>query len=93
MIKNKKRKEVTLTNETIAVLNEKAKSEGRTLKNYMEFVLSQIADEVEKKELDKTLEIRKALVLSKAQSRKGQVKPHEEVISTARKRIHERSLD
>lgn len=38
-----KRKEVVLDEETLAILEEKAKSEGRNLKNYMEFVLREDA--------------------------------------------------
>ena len=39
MEKQKKRKEVVLDEETLAILEEKAKAQGRNLKNYMEFVL------------------------------------------------------
>ena len=39
----KKRKEVVLDEETLAILEEKAKSQGRNLKNYMEFVLREDA--------------------------------------------------
>jgi hypothetical protein len=38
-----KRKEVVLDEETLAILEEKAKSQGRNLKNYMEFILRQEA--------------------------------------------------
>lgn len=38
-----KRKEVVLDEETLAILEEKAKREGRNLKNYMEFVLREDA--------------------------------------------------
>ncbi len=40
---DKKRKEVVLDKETIAILEEKAKHQGRNLKNYMEFVLKENA--------------------------------------------------
>ena len=40
---NKKRKEVVLDEETIAILEEKAKHQGRNLKNYMEFILQENA--------------------------------------------------
>lgn len=40
---NKKRKEVVLDEETIAMLEEKAKREGRNLKNYMEYILQETA--------------------------------------------------
>lgn len=39
----KKRKEILLDKETIAILEEKAKRQGRNLKNYMEFVLQENA--------------------------------------------------
>ena len=38
-----KRKEVVLDEETLAILEEKAKSQGRNLKNYMEFILREEA--------------------------------------------------
>lgn len=38
-----KRKEVVLDEDTLALLEEKAKSQGRNLKNYMEFVLREEA--------------------------------------------------
>lgn len=40
---NKKRKEVVLDENTITILKEKAKQQGRNLKNYMEFVLKENA--------------------------------------------------
>lgn len=40
---NKKRKEVVLDEETLEILELKAKKVGRNLKNYMEFVLNQEA--------------------------------------------------
>lgn len=39
----KKRKEVSLDEETIVILEMKAKREGRNLKNYMEYVLHESA--------------------------------------------------
>jgi len=58
---NKKRKEVVLDEETIAMLEEKAKHQGRNLKNYMEFVLKENAfafepSESYKKMMDKMIE-------------------------------------
>lgn len=43
MESQKKRKEVILDEETLALLEEKAKNQGRNLKNYMEFVLREEA--------------------------------------------------
>lgn len=43
MESQKKRKEVVLDEETLAILEEKAKNDGRNLKNYMEFVLKENA--------------------------------------------------
>ncbi|EGV43188.1 hypothetical protein BZARG_1130 [Bizionia argentinensis JUB59] len=40
---HKKRKEVLLDEQTLAMLEEKAKSQGRNLKNYMEFILTEEA--------------------------------------------------
>lgn len=40
---NKKQKEVDLDENVITILKEKAKQQGRNLKNYMEFVLSEDA--------------------------------------------------
>lgn len=45
-----KRKEVVLDEETIAMLEEKAKSQGRNLKNYMEFILREEAHAFEPSE-------------------------------------------
>jgi ABC-type glutathione transport system ATPase component len=42
-MKNKKRKEIVLEEATIAILKEKAKQQGRNLKNDMEFVLQENA--------------------------------------------------
>lgn len=44
---NKKRKEVHLSSEVIEKLKIKAKNQGRSLKNYMEFVLLQHSMEFE----------------------------------------------
>ena len=43
MSSQKKRKEIVLDEETLAILEEKAKRQGRNLKNYMEFVLREDA--------------------------------------------------
>ena len=45
-----KRKEVVLDKETLAILEEKAKSQGRNLKNYMEFILHKSAHAFEPSE-------------------------------------------
>lgn len=50
MKSTKKRKEVVLDEETLAILEEKAKSQGRNLKNYMEFVLREDANAFEPSE-------------------------------------------
>jgi len=47
MIQNKKRKEVTLDNETLTLLQIQAEKEGRKLKNYMEHVLREKANDFE----------------------------------------------
>lgn len=47
---NKKRKEVALDLETLALLEHKAKSEGRNLKNYMESILIENAQAFEPSE-------------------------------------------
>ena len=39
MIKDRKRKEITLDKKTLDILTIQAKAEGRSLKNYMEHVL------------------------------------------------------
>lgn len=61
MISNKKRKEVSLDQETIALLELQAKSEGRKLKNYMEYILREKANDFQltedyKKMMDLTLD-------------------------------------
>lgn len=61
MKSNKKRKEVLLDEETIMMLEEKAKSQGRNLKNYMEHILQENAfafepSEAYKKMMDKMIE-------------------------------------
>jgi hypothetical protein len=43
MLQNKKRKEVTLDNQTLSILEYQAKREGRNLKNYLEHILYQKA--------------------------------------------------
>jgi len=50
MKSTKKRKEVVLDEETLAILEERAKSQGRNLKNYMEFVLREDANAFEPSE-------------------------------------------
>ncbi|MEO5789992.1 MAG: hypothetical protein ACOH2D_06030 [Gelidibacter sp.] len=50
MSSQKKRKEVVLDEETLAILEEKAKNQGRNLKNYMEFVLREDAHAFEPSE-------------------------------------------
>lgn len=60
MAQNKKRKEVTLDANTIELLELQAKREGRKLKNYMEFILSEKANDFQltdayKEMMDKTL--------------------------------------
>lgn len=48
MLQEKKiRKEVSLDNETIEILKYQAEREGRNLKNYMEYVLKQKANDFE----------------------------------------------
>jgi len=58
---NKKRKEILLDDETITILEQKAKNQGRNLKNYMEFVLYENAHSFEPSEeykimMDKMIE-------------------------------------
>jgi 3-isopropylmalate dehydratase small subunit len=55
MIKTKNRKEVTLDNQTMAILQIQANREGRKLKNYMEQILKEKANEFELTEEYKTL--------------------------------------
>jgi len=47
MLKEKKRKEVTLDVDTLDLLSKQAELEGRKLKNYMEHVLKQKAQDFE----------------------------------------------
>lgn len=47
MLKNKKRKEVLLDAETVALLQIQAEKEGRNLKNYMEHILRERANNFE----------------------------------------------
>ncbi|WP_036841346.1 hypothetical protein [Polaribacter sp. Hel_I_88] len=61
MIQNKKRKEVTLDANIIELLELQAKREGRKLKNFMEYVLCEKANDFQltedyKKMMDKTLD-------------------------------------
>lgn len=55
MLKTKNRKEVTLDNQTMAILQIQADREGRKLKNYMEQILKEKANEFELTEEYKTL--------------------------------------
>ncbi|KAA5827542.1 hypothetical protein FPF71_01495 [Algibacter amylolyticus] len=87
----KKRKEIVLSEETLAVLEEKAKNQGRNLKNYMEFILNEVANNI--LEEPKALEIKKALILSRSQSEKGLIKSSKQVINAAKKRIDASSVD
>ena len=90
-MKSKKRKEVVLDEETLEILEFKAKKEGRNLKNYMEFILNENANSI--LEEPKALEIRKSLILSRSQSEKGLVKSNKEVINAAKKRVNASSVD
>lgn len=61
MIADKKRKEVSLESKTISALEQQAKQEGRSLKNYMEYILRQKANNFElttsyKKDMDAMLQ-------------------------------------
>lgn len=61
MIQNKKRKEVALDANIIELLELQAKREGRKLKNYMEHILNEKANDFQltddyKKMMDKTLD-------------------------------------
>lgn len=47
MLKNKKRKEITLEAETLTLLQIQARKEGRNLKNYMEHILREKANDFE----------------------------------------------
>ena len=47
MIRDKKRKEISLDNDTLALLQIQADKEGRKLKNYMEHVLKEKANSYE----------------------------------------------
>ncbi|NQX84950.1 MAG: hypothetical protein HRT67_03435 [Flavobacteriaceae bacterium] len=47
MIQERKRKEVTLSNNTLALLQIQAEKEGRKLKNYMEHILREKANSFE----------------------------------------------
>lgn len=93
MKSNKKRKEVILEEEVIRLLEFKAKKSGRTLKNYMEFVLHNKAEEITHENEAKTIEIKKALIESRKQSDKGVVKQHNVVIKTAKSRVNGNSVD
>lgn len=47
MIQNRKRKEVSLDTDTLALLQIQADKEGRKLKNYMEYILREKANDFE----------------------------------------------
>ena len=47
MIKSKNRKEISLDNETLAMLQIQAEKQGRKLKNYMEQILKEQANSFE----------------------------------------------
>ena len=47
MLQEKKRKEVSLDNDTLALLQIQAEREGRKLKNYMEHILREKANDFE----------------------------------------------
>lgn len=89
----KKRKEVFLEEEALRLLEFKAKKAGRTLKNYMEFVLNKKAEEITDENEAKAIEIKKALLESRKQSEKGLVKTHNEVINAAKNRVNGNSVD
>ena len=91
MKSGKKRKEVALDEETLAILEVKAKSQGRNLKNYMEFILREEANNI--LEEPKALEVRKALLLSRTQSESGLIKSNKDVIDAAKKRVNANSVD
>lgn len=55
MLQIKKRKEVSLGNETLALLQIQAEKEGRKLKNYMEHILREKANSFELKDEYKTM--------------------------------------
>lgn len=91
MPQKKKRKEVVLDEETLAILEDNAKKQGRNLKNYMEFVLSEAANNILQE--PKALEIKRALSLSKSQSEAGLVKPGKDIINAAKKWVNANSVD
>ena len=55
MLKNRKRKEVSLDESTILLLQIQAKREGRKLKNYMEYILKEQANSLELSDEYKTM--------------------------------------
>jgi hypothetical protein len=60
VIKDKKRKEISLDPEILSVLEFQAKKQGRNLKNYLEFILTEKANSFElsdeyKKMMDEVL--------------------------------------
>ncbi len=55
MIKTKKRKEISLDEETLSLLQYQAEKQGRKLKNYMEFILQEKANDFELTDEYKTM--------------------------------------
>jgi hypothetical protein len=55
MVPNKKRKEVSLDQDTLVLLQIQAEKEGRKLKNYMEHILKEKANSFELTEEYKTM--------------------------------------
>lgn len=55
MIQERKRKEVTLSNDTLTLLQIQAEKEGRKLKNYMEHILREKANSFELTDEYKTM--------------------------------------
>lgn len=90
---NKKRKEVVLDEETIELLEFKAKKAGRNLKNYMEFILVEKAAEIEFQNEAKALEIKMALIKSRKQSDRGLIKQHQQIINDAKIKVNAHSVD
>jgi len=76
MLQNKKRKEVVLDGQTIAILEIQAKREGRKLKNYMEHVLRKKASDFE---LTDEYKVMMDEMLNKHKSGKLNYTPWEEV--------------
>ena len=69
MIKDKKRKEISLDLEILSILEFQAKKQGRNLKNYLEFILTEKANSFElsdeyKKMMDEVLKQKEEGILS-----------------------------